>query len=225
MTPARPDSAGSALAFSELAEGHRRELQAHCYQMVRSVEDSEDMVQETLLRAWRSRGTYEGRSSLRTWLYRIATNVCLDALERRNRRLDHTYALDAEGAPESPDDRIERIAGREADPDAEIAARETLELAFLAAVRLPPRQRAVLFLREVVGLSAKETASLMGDSVVSVNSALQRARRGLKDSLPERRDEWRDRDSSREERALVRRVIASIERSGSGRVDWVTEAA
>ncbi len=179
---------GSSVAFAELAEGHRRELQAHCYRMVRSVEDSEDMVQETLLRAWRSRDSYEGRSSPRTWLYRIATNVCLDALERRNRRMEHTHGRDPEGIPESPDDLIERIAVSEADPEAVVTARVTLELAFLVAGSLPQRQRAVLFLRGVLGLSAKETASLLGDSVSSVNSALQRARRGLRHRLPERDD-------------------------------------
>jgi RNA polymerase sigma-70 factor, ECF subfamily len=209
------DPIRSSVAFSELAETHRRELQAHCFRMLRSVEDSEDMVQETLLRAWRNRDTFEGRSSLRTWLYRIATNVCLDALERRNRRMEHTYGRDAEGVPEGRDPLLERIADSDASPDDEIAARETLELTLLAAVHLPPRQRAVLFLREVVGLSAKETASALGDSVISVNSALQRARQGLRDHLPERRIEWpRERGSSCEDHALVRRLIEGIERAG-----------
>jgi RNA polymerase sigma-70 factor (ECF subfamily) len=204
------------IAFSELAESHRRELQAHCYRMLRSVEDSEDMVQETLLRAWRSRGTFERRSSLRTWLYRIATNVCLDALERRSRRMEHNYGRDTDGAPQDPDDLLERVAGSEVHPDAVVIARETLELALLVAVRLPPRQREVLILREVVGLSAKETASLLGESVVSVNSALQRARRGLKDRLPDRTVEWeRERDTSGQERALVRHLVQAIEHSGA----------
>jgi RNA polymerase sigma-70 factor (ECF subfamily) len=208
----RPDAMRSAVAFSELTDNHRRELQAHCYQMVRSVEDSEDMVQETFLRAWRSRHTYEGRSSPRTWLYRIATNVCMDALERRSRRPEHTYGRDADGDPANPDDQLERIAGSEADLDAVVIARETLELALQVAACLPSRQRAVLFLREVAGLSAKETASLLGGSAVSVNSALQRARQGMRDRLPERRVEWRrERASSGEERALIRRLIEGIE--------------
>ena len=216
MSRGQTDLVRSPAAFSELAERHRRELRAHCFRILRSAEDSEDMVQETLLRAWRGRGTYAGRSSPRAWLYRIATNVCIDALERRKHRVEPTYAWDAEGAPESPDELLERIAREEAGPDDEIATRETLELTFQVAVSLPPKQRAVLFLREVVGLSAKETASLLGESVFSVNSALQRARRGLRQQLPERRGEWRpNRRASTEERALVRRWIRGIERPGA----------
>jgi RNA polymerase sigma-70 factor (ECF subfamily) len=216
MSPRETELVRSPAAFSELAERHRRELRAHCYRMLRSVEDSEDLVQETLLRAWRGRATYEGRSSPRAWLYRIATNLCVDALERRKHRLEPTYTRDAEGAAESPDEQLERIARAEAGPDDEIATRETLELTLQVAIRLPPKQRAVLFLREMVGLSAKETASLLEESVISVNSALQRARRNLKEQLPERRGEWRpNRAASTEERALVRRWIRGIERPGA----------
>ncbi|MEV6007169.1 sigma-70 family RNA polymerase sigma factor [Streptomyces sp. NPDC051976] len=172
-------------------EAHRVELTGYCYRMLGSVFEAEDAVQETLVRAWRSHGGFEGRSSLRSWLYRIATNVCLDSLnagKRRARPMDLSPASHADAAlpamsPESiwiepvPDVRALPSAG---DPADVVVARETIKLAFVAALQhLPARQRAVLILREVLAWKASETAELLGTSVASVNSALQRARATL----------------------------------------------
>jgi RNA polymerase sigma-70 factor, ECF subfamily len=204
-------------AFAALFERHRRELQVHCYRMLGSLHDAEDMVQETFLRAWRNRERFEGRSSFRTWLYRIATNACLDALKRRGAR-----PADVAGGygeipwlQPYPDHLLEEVADSEAGPDSTVVAKETIELAFLAAIQhLPPTQRAVLILRDVLGWSAKETASLLDTSVPSANSALQRARETMQRRLPERRAEWtRDTAPSEEERALLRRYIRAHERA------------
>jgi RNA polymerase sigma-70 factor (ECF subfamily) len=202
--------------FTAHVECYRRELQVHCYRMLGSFEDSEDLVQETFLRAWRKRKSFEGRSSFRAWLYRIATNACLDALKRRPR-------LAATGREASevlwpqpyPDRLLEGIATTDAEPDAAVVSKETIELAFLAAIQhLPPNQRAVLILRDVLGWSAKDAASLLETSVASVNSALQRARATLKTHLPERRLEWAPGlDPSEEERALLQRYVDASERA------------
>jgi RNA polymerase sigma-70 factor (ECF subfamily) len=176
--------------------------------MLGSLEDSEDLVQETFLRAWRSRRSFRGRSSLRAWLYRIATNACLDALQRRPRRQQSA------GGPEVA--RIlEGIQATDPEPDAVVVSRETIELAFMVAIQhLPPKQRAALILRGVFGLSAKDSAWLLEASVASVNSALQRARRNLKDRLPEHRLEWASgSDPSEEERALLHRYLEAVERA------------
>jgi RNA polymerase sigma-70 factor, ECF subfamily len=156
--------------FAAIAERHRRELQIHCYRMLGSIEDSEDLVQETFLRAWRRRSSYEGRSTFRAWLYKIATNACLDFLKGRPRRV-LPYDVVPPAAPDSPTlpapgeqawlepypDRL--LASEDEGPDAVVVERETIELAFLAAIQhLPPCQRAVLILRDVVGWSANETA-------------------------------------------------------------------
>jgi RNA polymerase sigma-70 factor (ECF subfamily) len=204
--------AGDEAAFGELVEPHRRELQVHCYRMLGSLEDSEDLVQETFLRAWRGRRSFEGRSSFRAWLYRIATNACLDALDRLPRD-----AATREGAQPLaevpwlepyPDQLLDELPGAESEPEAEVVAKETIELAFIAAIQLlPPRQRAVLISRDVLGWSAAECATLLGTTVASVNSALQRARGTMKQHLPRRRLEWTAPDPSREERALLQRYI------------------
>jgi RNA polymerase sigma-70 factor, ECF subfamily len=201
-------AAGDESAFSELARRHRRELYVHCYQMLGSLEDSEDVVQETFLRAWRWRRSLRARSSLRAWLYRIATNACLDALKRRPRRQHH-----AEG-PEVAR-MLEEIRATDPEPDAVVVSRETLELAFMIAIEhLPPKQRAALILRGVFGLSAKDSASLLEASVGSVNGALQRARRTLRDRLPEHRLEWASgSELSEEERALLQRYLDAVERA------------
>ena len=208
-----------------MAERHRRELQIHCYRMLGSVEDSEDLVQETFLRAWRRRSSYEGRSTFRAWLYKIATNACLDFLKGRPRR-----ALPYDVAPAAaPDSRTLPAPGEQAwlepypdrllasedeGPDAVVVERETIELAFLAAMQhLPPRQRAVLILRDVVGWSASETAGLLDLSVAAVKSALQRARATLRERLPERRAEWPLADSTRAERTLLARWVDALERN------------
>jgi RNA polymerase sigma-70 factor (ECF subfamily) len=220
-------------AFAALVERHRGELQVHCYRMLGSFEDSEDLVQETFLRAWRKRASFSfgGSSSPRAWLYRIATNACLDVLRGRPRRVlpPQVAAAGDPAAPPSPaadlpwlqpypDRLLESIASSEDEPGAVVVARETIELAFLAAIQhLPPRQRAVLLLRDVLGWSAKETASLLEGSVASVNSALQRARATLQDHLPKERTEWAPSAGlSEEERELLRRYVAAHERADAG---------
>jgi RNA polymerase sigma-70 factor (ECF subfamily) len=208
---------GDEAAFASLVEPHRGELQVHAYRMLGSLEDSEDAVQETFLRAWRRRSTFEGRSTFRAWLYRIATNVCLDMLERRPHVVDsHGGAQPVADVPwlqPYPDRLLEGIPAAEPGPEAELVARETIELAFIAAIQLlPPRQRAVLISRDVLGWSAAETASLLGISVAAANSALQRARGTLKERLPRRRVDWAQAsDPSREERALLARYMEATD--------------
>jgi RNA polymerase sigma-70 factor (ECF subfamily) len=197
--------AGDEAAFSALAEPHRRELQIHCYRMLGSFDEAEDQVQETFLRAWRARKSYAGRSTFRAWMYRIATNVCLDAVGRRPAAEN---VADIPWLQPFPD----RLLPSEDEPDAVVVARETIELAFLAAVQLvPPRQRAVLILRDVLGWPAKDAAELLETSVASVNSALQRARAALRRHLPERRLEWSG-ERSEQEHALVQRYVEASER-------------
>jgi RNA polymerase sigma-70 factor (ECF subfamily) len=210
--------AGDESAFGELAERYRRELRVHCYRMVGSFEESEDLVQETFLRAWRKRTSFEGRSTFRAWLYAIATNVCLDALERRP-RLASSYdgaqpLAEIPWLQPYPDQLLEGIASSDAEPDAAVVAKETIELAFIAAIQLlPPKQRVALIARDVLGWSAAETAALLDLSVAAVNSALQRARATLKQHLPPRRLEWAPgADPSQEERALLQRYVDATER-------------
>jgi RNA polymerase sigma-70 factor, ECF subfamily len=211
--------AGDQAAFATLVERHRRELQVHCYRMLGSLEDAEDQVQETFLRAWRKRASFKGRSTFRAWLYRIATNACLDLLAKRPRNL----APRGEGLPGPsevvwlqpyPDELLEGIPSREEAPDAAVVSRETIELAFLVAIQhLPPRQRAVLLLRDLLGWSAKDTAALLETSVASANSALQRARATLKRRLPARRLDWGPTTApSAEERAVLQRYMDAHER-------------
>ena len=208
-------TAGDEGAFAELAERYRRPLQAHAYRIVKSYEDAEDLTQETFLRAWRMRGTFQGRSSFRTWLFRIGTNTCLSALERRRRRYPRTPGHEGGWIQPTPDAVLERVASTEPEPDDELISRETVELAVLVAVQhLPPRQRAVLIVRDVLGWPANETASLLETSVASVNSALQRARATLRDHLPQSRVEWRPApDPTEDERALLRRCLDAVVRT------------
>jgi RNA polymerase sigma-70 factor (ECF subfamily) len=215
--------AGDEAAFGALAERYRHELHVHCYRMLGSFDDAEEQVQETFLRAWRGRETYAGRASFRAWLYRIATNTCLDALARNPRRLPEprppeTASVSVAPAVEItwlqpfPDRLLDGVAPSEEEPDAVVVAKETIELAFLAAVQLlPPRQRAVLILRDVLGWSAKETASLLETSVQSANSALQRARATLQKQMPERLEWAPETDPSEQERELVQRYIEAAE--------------
>ena len=193
--------AGDEAAFTALVEPYRGELTAHCYRMLGSLHDAEDALQEAMLRAWRGIGRFEGRSSLRSWLYTIATNTCLNAIERRKARvhpIDYGPRTNPDdgvpGMPVAetvwiepfPDERL-RVDDGPMAPDARYEAREAVELAFIAALQLlPPNQRAVLILREVLGYSAKETAATLETSVASVNSALQRARATLEARLPDR---------------------------------------
>jgi RNA polymerase sigma-70 factor (ECF subfamily) len=228
--------AGDASAFAALAERYRRQLHVHCYRMLGSLEDAEDVVQETFLRAWRSRATFEGRSLFRTWLYRIATNACIDALERRPPRIlvadipprDPGPGLPAEerpdlGAPPAdlpwltpyPDQLLDQVPAGGTEPDEAVVSRETIELAYLAAIQhLPPRQRAILILRDTLGWSAKDTASLLGMSVASANSGLQRARSTLRARLPARRLEWAQATGpTEEERSVLRRFMDAHDRA------------
>ncbi|MEU8001876.1 RNA polymerase subunit sigma-70 [Catellatospora sp. NPDC049111] len=192
-------------AFSGLVERHRRELHVHCYRMLASFEDAEDTVQETFLRAWRKRETYQGRSTLRAWLYRIATNACLDLLARC--RPEPATGGEVRWLQPYPDRLLDELpAGEADDPEAVAVARETIELAYLVAVQhLAPRPRAVLILRDVHGWPAKDVAELLGDSVNSVNSALQRARAGLREHLPAQRQDWTGGEPDAGTRELVRR--------------------
>ena len=193
-------------SFSEQIERHRRELQVHCYRMLGSLDDAEDSTQETLLRAWRFRDSFAGRASLRAWLYRIATNVCIDALEKRPRV--PTADGELSWLQPIPDDLL--IAADD-ETDAEVVARETIELAFLVALQYAaPRARAVLILRDVLSWRARETAELLETTEASVNSALQRARAALKEHLPARRSEW-SVDASAADRALVARYMEASE--------------
>ncbi len=200
---------------------HRTELTAHCYRMLGSAFEAEDAVQESLVRAWRAFDRFEGRASLRSWLYRIATNVCLDMLsssQRRARPMDLGPASTADAAvpaplPEStwiepiPDSRV-LPAG---DPSDVAVARETVRLAFIAALQhLPPKQRAVLILREVLSWSAAEVADLLDTSVVSVNSALQRARATIAAAQVADTDPVRPLDA--EQRELLTRYVDAFER-------------
>jgi RNA polymerase sigma-70 factor, ECF subfamily len=205
--------AGDESAFTELVERYRRELQVHCYRMVGSFEESEDLVQETFLRAWRKRQSFQGRSAFRAWLYRIATNACLDFLDQHPRHpLPHGAIR---WLQPYPDRLLEPIAPGDAEPDAVVVGKETIELAFLVAVQhLPPAQRAALILRDVLGWSAKETAAALGTSVASVKSALQRARPTMKAHLPEHRLDWTPAaEPTTQERALVRRFMDAHERA------------
>jgi RNA polymerase sigma-70 factor (ECF subfamily) len=204
--------------FSRVSEPFRRELWAHCYRMVGSVHDAEDLVQETYLQAWRAFGRFEGRSSVRTWLYRIATRACLKALQGRARR----PLPSGLGAPADPD-RARGSGGGEvpwlepapdallaADPAAVVEARQTLRLAFVAALQhLPGRQRAVLILRDVLAWRADEVAALLGSSTAAVNSALQRARERLRDVAPAEAELAEPAGPAR--RAMLDRYAAAFE--------------
>ncbi len=191
--------------FAGLAERHRRELHVHCYRMLGSFQDAEDAVQETLLRAWRGRHTFEGRSTVRAWLYRIATNACLDVLARR--RPEPATGGEVPWLQPYPDRLLDELLADDADePEAVAVAQETIELAYVVAVQhLAPRPRAVLILRDVLGWPAKDVAELLGDSVHSVNSALQRARAGMRQHLPTERQDWTGGEEDAGTRELVRR--------------------
>ena len=187
---------GDQNAFQSLAEPYRREIQLHCYRMLGSLQDAEDLVQETFLRAWRGLSRFEGRGSVRGWLYRIATNACLNILASRKsaRRVmpeiegppsvglpDGTTTPEIPGIEPYPDTALEGIADTAPGPHARYEMREAVHLAFIAAIQyLPPRQRAVLLLCDAMGWSAAETAQLLDTSVASINSVLQRARETLK---------------------------------------------
>ena len=201
-------------AFATLAERYRRELHVHCYRMLASFDEAEDAVQETFLHAWRGREGFDGGSMFRAWLYRIATNVCLDMRRRSSRRLTNLRSFaEVPWMQPYPDALLDEVAAGDDAPDAVIVDRETIELTFLAAMQvLPPRQRAALIVRDVLGWSAIETATLLETSVAAANSAVQRARSTMRDHLPARRAEWIGGKPSAEERALLDRFIDAHER-------------
>jgi RNA polymerase sigma-70 factor (ECF subfamily) len=218
---------GDQDAFARLIEPYHAQLRAHCYRMLGSVPDAEDALQETLLRAWRSLPRFEGRSSLRSWLYTIATNASLRAIEKRPKRvlpIDYAPAADPRGARADPvNDPIwlepypdaglglEAVAG----PDARYEQREGVELAFIAALHhLPARQRAVLILRDVLGFSARETAAMLEATPVSIDSALQRAHNSVDKRLPSQTQQQTLRILGDEELSrLVERFVDAWERN------------
>ena len=208
--------AGDEQAFAALVEGHRRELTRHCYRMLGSLDDADEAVQEALLAAWRGLGTFQGRSSVRTWLYRIATRVCLRMAERRPRRLlsfDHSPARDPLGdlgQPVTEPVFLDPWPGGPDDPATDVERKETIELAYVAALQhLPANQRAVLILRDVLDFSAAETAELLDTSLASVNSALQRARASTEGRVsgPSQQVER----ATAEQRGVVEAFVAAFE--------------
>lgn len=208
-------TATEAPAFEARAARHRRELHVHCYRMLASFDEAEDAVQETLLRAWRNRERFEGDALFRAWLYRIATNVCLDMIRSRGRRLAAVRSFaEIPWLQPYPDRLLDEVAPSDEQPDSVAVARETIELAFLAAMQiLPPRQRAALILRDVLGWPATETAALLDTTVAAANSALQRARATMQGHLPARRSEWTAPELSPTERDLL---AAFIEANNNG---------
>jgi RNA polymerase sigma-70 factor (TIGR02960 family) len=210
-TPAIPQTESE---FAALAEAHRRELHVHCYRMLGSFDEAEDAVQETFLRAWRARHSLERIEHLRAWLYRIATNTCLDLIKRTRRRLDGLGSLaEVPWLQPYPDQRLDAAAAPDAEPGEALVERETIELAFLGVIQLlRPSQRAVLILREVVGWSAEETAELLELTVPAVNSALQRARGTLREHLPTHgRELWSARETTEAERRALEGFISAHE--------------
>jgi RNA polymerase sigma-70 factor, ECF subfamily len=219
---------GDEGAFERLVGPFRGELHAHCYRMLGSLYDAEDALQEAMLRAWRALDRFEGRSSVRSWLYTIATNTCLNAIARRPKRVlpvDYGPAADPHDAPGEPvvesvwvepyPDEILGVEDGYASPEARYDMRESVELAFIAALQhLPANQRAVLVLREVLGFSAKEVADQLETSVASVNSALQRARAAVEDRVPEQTQQETLRTLGDDQlRELVDRYVDAWERN------------
>ena len=221
--------AGDDEAFGELTDPHRRELQLHCYRILGSMQDAEDLVQETLLAAWRGLEAFEGRASVRNWLYRIATNRCLNALRDRSRRPRELQTMDDPPAPTRrtepvwlepyPDVLLEEIPDASQGPAARYEARESVELAFILALqRLPPRQRAALVLRDVLGFRTAEVAEMLETGEASVKGALQRARATVREQLPAADRERAPQPNSAGERQLVGRFADAVQ---SGDLDEI----
>ncbi|PPK63819.1 RNA polymerase subunit sigma-70 [Actinokineospora auranticolor] len=227
MTEARPLGAdeatfiaaarsGDASRFALITERYRRELRVHCYRMLANYEDAQDLTQETFLRAWNKRESFRGDAALRTWLYRIATNACLDFLDKREDRVPVPAELPDAGfevlyLQPYPDRMLPE------DPQESVVVRETIELAFVVAVQhLPPRQRAVFILRDVLGWPASKAADALGLTTASVTSALQRARVTMREQLPDRRLDWRRpavHELSNDERGAVKSYIDAHQRN------------
>jgi RNA polymerase sigma-70 factor (ECF subfamily) len=216
--------------FVTRTEPFRRELLAHCYRMLGSLDDAEDLVQETYLRAWRSYGGFQGRSSMRTWLYRIATNACLTALTHRDRRMLPSGLGDPSEDPDAPPvmagDGVSwlqpvpdaRAVPESGDPGAIVAARDSLRLALIASLQyLPARQRAVLILREVLAMPAAEVADVLGTTTAAVKSSLQRARARLHDVAPA--DDHISEPTAPQARALLDRYIAAFENADASAIE------
>lgn len=229
------------LAFERLTMAHRRELKLHCYRMMGSLNEAEDLVQDTLLSAWRARLQFDGRGSARGWLYAIATNNCLNAIKARaasRRILELPRRPPSDGAATGgpvgeiawlepyPDTELPNLAEVEPGPEARYETREAVQLAFVAAIQLlPPRQRAALLLCDVLGWSAVETAQLLGGSTASINSALQRARAKLGERYPEGRPSQPSRPSQQEGLLLERYMQAWQADNLDGLVDLLREDA
>ena len=225
---------GDKASFGSLAEGYRRQLHVHCYRMVGSFDDAEDLVQETLLRAWRGRAAFEGRASFKNWLYRIATNACLNFLERTPRRVTAPDVAPPTADPTTqprwapelpwiqpyPDQLLEAAAPAEAEPESVAIARETIELVYLAAIQhLPLKQRAVLILCDALDWSAAECAELLDITVPAVNSALHRARTTMRAALPREPEQAGKRTApSAEEMAVLQKFMDAFERADANAV-------
>jgi RNA polymerase sigma-70 factor (ECF subfamily) len=219
--------AGDEAAFNTVASRHRRELLIHCYRMLGSLQDAEDAVQDALLRAWKYRESLKEGAPVRPWLYRVATNACLDFIGHDARRsaLAARSSAETPGAPLAPaevtwlqpipDALLEPTAPRDSEPETVALTQETIGLAFLTVIQLlSPQQRAVLILRDVLGWSANETAELLDVSVAAANSALQRAHATLRTKLPSRRPEWpAGVDASAAERELLRKYVEACEKA------------
>jgi RNA polymerase sigma-70 factor, ECF subfamily len=208
--------AGDEAAFGRAVGRHQRELQVHCYRMLGSFEEARDLTQETFLRAWTGRSTFRGDASLRAWLYRIATNACLDFLAKHPREPlgSDGPAVRVPWLQPYPDDGIPDLVAADPTPDSVAVANETVELAFLAALQhLGPKERAVLILRDVLGWSAPEAAEVLGASVGAVTSRLQRARVTMRAHLPERRADWSAATEPGAQLAVVRQLMDALERA------------
>jgi RNA polymerase sigma-70 factor (TIGR02960 family) len=221
--------AGDESAFGELFEPHRRELHLHCYRILGSLQDAEDIVQETLLAGWRGLDSFEERASLRAWLYRIATNRCLNLLRDRKRRPQEIPPMAEPPKPTRmaeplwldpyPDVLLDGVPDTAPGPDARYEMRESVGLAFSAGLQhLPPRQRAALVLREVLGFRTSEVASMLGTSEAAVKGALQRARATLEARLPGGGAERAPVPGSARERELVAQFAAAVENGDTARV-------
>ena len=228
---------GDQHAFRELTDPYRAELQLHCYRILGSLQDAEDQLQETLLAAWRGLDGFEGRASVRAWLYRIATNRCLNALRARGRRPQEVSRMVEPPEPTRrveptwlepyPDVLLEGLADTAPGPDPRYETRESVGLAFVAALQhLPPQQRAALVLRDVLGFRTAEVAAMLENSEASVKGALQRARGALDARVPEDERERAPLPRSARERELVGRFVAAVERGDTdGVVSLLTDDA
>jgi RNA polymerase sigma-70 factor (ECF subfamily) len=233
--------AGDGEAFRELTEPYRRELRVHCYRILGSIQDAEDVLQETLLAAWLRLGQFEERASLRAWLYRIATNRCLNAMRDSDRRPDSRRSKRTPTLPlpeptrhgeplwlePYPDVLLDGLPDQAPGPEARYEIKESISLAFIAALQhLPPRQRATLVLRDVLGLRAAQVADILECSQAAVTSALNRARTALADQLPTTNRDQAPLPDSPRERAVVARFVDAFERGDiAGVAALLTEEA